>query len=562
MEEYVGNNFPDFLPGAAYNLLAEGTKRTARRNVAILDRWIAQRFGDDVAQVDQNPADALVALGAVRPTISIGELVCFMMYRVAGERLSADIHSGSVALSTFLASDLSPMITLLAHQGRVMFSYADFKQSQEFRDCAATCRKLRGEVTAFSSARPIYPQDEKLLRSCLSMDTASKRDEFIIILALRAGFRTKSLSLIRLDLHVREVTAGALEIILPGCKTTRLMDFRQILTGEDFVVAMRWIVRRRQIYQGSPYLFVSRNGTQISCDSVTMMLSDLSICAGYGRGFFSSHSFRVGYASRVAAECFAAGQTTEDVYQRLCDGHRWARKSGRVCKYIDPNLKGFFREGLGMNLEQFLASSPALVHGLGGLGEPGIRPLNWFCNPDFKLIQICRTLGLTGTQKQEDVRFAVGRALFCLDQTIREFVIPIQELSGKSMRRILEELVGCLLEDEVADIGRVYVSPFKEELSDCLIVDKAVGGHVQTAHRAQKTVIHKLRDRFSTEQLLHNIRIKRIYDRKVHLGILPNDQLVLMRSREIEESCREAQLPVLDLDVHFPVEGRHQLLDM
>ena len=34
------------------------------------------------------------------------------------------------------------------------------------------------------------------------MDTASKRDEFIIILALRAGFRTKSVSLIRGDLPI------------------------------------------------------------------------------------------------------------------------------------------------------------------------------------------------------------------------------------------------------------------------------------------------------------------------------------------------------------------------
>jgi hypothetical protein len=105
------------------------------------------------------------------------------------------------------------------------------------------------------------------------------------------------------------------------------MDYRQILTGEeDFVVLMRWIVRRRQSYEGSPYLFIKRNDTKKSCDSVRMMLSDLSICAGYGRGFFSSHSFRVGYASIDAAECFALGQTTEDVYQRLCDGNRCARK--------------------------------------------------------------------------------------------------------------------------------------------------------------------------------------------------------------------------------------------
>jgi hypothetical protein len=142
------------------------------------------------------------------------------------------------------------------------------------------------------------------------------------------------------------------------------MDFRQILIGEDYLVLMRWILHRRQITTELPYLFFTRNFTMISCDSVTMMLSDLSISAGYGRGFFSSHSLRVGYASRVAAEGFANNESTLQIYDRLCDGKRWGRRSISVSRYIDPNLKSFFREGLGMTIEQFFASNPKLVHGL------------------------------------------------------------------------------------------------------------------------------------------------------------------------------------------------------
>jgi hypothetical protein len=53
-----------------------------------------------------------------------------------------------------------------------------------------------------------------------------------------------------------------------------------------------------------------------------MVLSDLSVAAGYGKGSFLSHSFRVGYASRIAAEIFSRNETTEQVYERLCYGKR------------------------------------------------------------------------------------------------------------------------------------------------------------------------------------------------------------------------------------------------
>lgn len=552
IDRYLQRNFSDFLPGAEFNLLAEGTKRTAFRNVRILDRWLTRNFGDRL-DPSRGTGGALLPTNQVESPIAMNQLVAFMMYRVAGERLSDDIHSGSVALSTFLHSDLVPMLKLLRYQGRITFTSEDLKQSQAFKDVVLTCRKIRGEVAVFSSSRPLYPQDEARLRSCLTMDTASKRDEAIIVLALRSGFRTKSLSLIRLDLHVQELDCPALEILMPGCKTTRVVDFRQLLVGEDYVVLMNWICRRRQIFRGCPYLFVTKNGTQISCDSVTMMLSDLSICAGYGRGYFSSHSLRVGYASRVAADGYSRDDSTEQVYQRLCDGKRWARNSKSVCKYIDPNLKSFFREGLGMTIEQFFASNPKLVHGLSFLGPQITRPIDWFNTSESKLLSIATNLGLLGTLTQERVMLAAGRALFCLDSNFREFVNSVEEASHKSLNRILVEVIGCLLEDDVADVSRVYRGSTRDDLFECLIVDKLEGGHIQTARRAQQTVVHTLRDRASAEQLLHNLQKKRVYDRKLHLGILRDERLVLMRSREIEDDCREAQLPELDLDVHFPL---------
>ncbi len=174
----------------------------------------------------------------------------------------------------------------------------------------------------FSSGRPMYPLDEQRLRSSLTMNTASVRDEAIIVLALRSGFRHQSLSLIRHDLHIHELSDEALEIAIPGCNTTRLMDFRQIIVGSDRFILLKCIRLRGQISPDKPFLFITRRGSRITCDSCTMVLSDLSVAAGYGKGFFLSHSFRVGYASRIAAEGFSRNETTEQVYERLCDGKR------------------------------------------------------------------------------------------------------------------------------------------------------------------------------------------------------------------------------------------------
>ena len=109
----------------------------------------------------------------------------------------------------------------------------------------------------------------------------------------REGNLTRSLSRNKLTrisnaftlMNIDLVSPGVLEIVLPSCKTTRLMEYRQIVVGDDFVVLMKWIIHRKQIFRENPYLFITSTGTKITCDSITRMLSDLSVAAGYGRGF-------------------------------------------------------------------------------------------------------------------------------------------------------------------------------------------------------------------------------------------------------------------------------------
>ena len=83
--------------------------------------------------------------------------------------------------------------------------------------------------------------------------------------------------------------------------------------------------------------------------------------------------------------------------------------------------------------------------------------------------------------------------MFCVDSTVRQCVESVVDVSGKSYNRVLEELVGCVLVDDVPDVGRVYDNTSREELFECLIVDKLRGRLMQTARRAQEFVSRQVR---------------------------------------------------------------------
>ena len=533
VNEYIPRHFPDVLPGAAYTLLSAGSKRTAIRNADIFDNFMRTRgFGSDA------PVSKYI-------------LVCFMLYRVAGEYLSSDRFSGSVSLSTFILSDLNPLIRRLRFEGRISFSTAEFKASAEFRDCVATCRRLRAEESVFSSARAIYPSDEKRLRSCLTMDTASKRDEALIVLGLRTGFRVKSLASIRLDSHIAELPDGRIYVTIPACKVSRTIDFRYLLTGDDLHVFKRWLVHRRQIQQHSPYLFTTKRGTQITCDSVTMMLKDLSRAAGYGAGFFSSHSLRVGYACLIAAKGFSQGHSVPHIHDQLTDGKRWKENSSSVSRYIDLNLRNHFRDGT-LTFAQFCEMDPVDIHCLTGLRATQTRPLDYFEHSYERLMYIAThgNVLLTGCRSQSDIRARIGRHLYDTVSSFKNFIDSARALNEKkSIDKLVSDTVGCLLEEDIVDCSK-WLEP---ELLECVSITKLDNPHRQLGRFAQRTCVHKLFNRRQAEQLTFNLSTRRVYDRKLHIGVLPNDTQVLLRTRILEADCLEAQLPPFNLDLHFPL---------
>jgi len=92
----------------------------------------------------------------------------------------------------------------------------------------------------------------------------------------------------------------------------------------------------------------------------------------------------------------------------------------------------------------------------------------------------------------------------------------------------------------------------RQLMQACLLVDRVQGDLDHRSRYAQLCVVHPLQTRQQAEHVFALLK-RHPYDRKLHLGRLPSKSLVLLHMRDVEKSCREAQLPLLDLDRDFPV---------
>ena len=480
-----------------------------------------------------------------------------MFYRVVGERDSSDDNTGSVQLSTFLSAELGPLMHLLRHLGEVSFTHEELKRSEEFGDRVACLRTLTGEQAAFTHSRPVWPQDVKRLIGALNFDTASKRDHALIVVMARTGYRPASLAKIRLDIHLKisEGENPSVNMVLPGVKTTQGMETQVILTGNDADVLIRWVKHRQQIFTSCPLLFISSVGGPITCDIVTRMITRLSCAAGYGAGFFTAQSFRVGYVSMQAAKAYSEGCTHQTLLDRLTTGRAWSRRSRAVEAYINPNIRNYFSEGLGLTLDEFLTLDPEQLHDLESLRPIQRRPITYFSHSRLLLMRICDNLQLEFDWHQDACRERIGSELVKESPEFRAFIRDCQQLSTKPLLQLLRETVGVLLEFETFDLGRVCMEPYRSELLDAIAVvtyrSERADTRLTSTH-AQKIKVHPLHDREHARRILQFLA-KRKSDRKTHLGRLPDDSLVLLKVRPCEEQCIEARsLPRIDLNLHFP----------
>ena len=76
---------------------------------------------------------------------------------------------------------------------------------------------------------------------------------------------------------------------------------RVILTGAVYKDVAAWLRRRRLFYPDNPSMFITRTGTDVSNEGLSMMLRRLNAFSGYGEGSFTSHTGRMGFACRKTA---------------------------------------------------------------------------------------------------------------------------------------------------------------------------------------------------------------------------------------------------------------------
>lgn len=490
--------------------------------------------------------------------ITVKHIVAFFLYRVLGEGDMNDIHSGSVSLAAFFPNDLYPLLTHLNVTRQANFDVETVRRDPEFREMRRIMKEFYGDIS-HTSSRIIWWQDEVRLRSCFNLDTSSKQDEAVFVLLLRSGFRTESISEIRLATDVYIEDDGTVVVTIPRSKTSFERDFRFPLVGDDAKILRRWIYHRREIFQQSPYLFLSRNGGPISCNHVTQMIGKLAQCAGYGFGFFTAHSFRRAYANRLAAEVFAAGGSVRKATEKIADGVRWHIRSKIAERYIDPILPTNFSGGRALELLDLMNRSPEDMHRLRNMGRAVQRPILWFEQPSPWVADFCHRVGVVYTGEHTKDSKNIGYRLMDLDDDFRELAVQASGLSEKHGTQLLAHLVQCLLEDRIPQTDFWLRSGAREFFLRCVIVYRYTGATVNYAMNALQTKTHPLYNRVQALRVLEKIA-KCKYDRRLHLGRLPDKSIVLLRVLHREKKCQEALYPVFDIDLSFP-EISHDISD-
>jgi hypothetical protein len=316
--DYLAEEFVDVTdPMVRLSTYSSGYQKHVRRVMAIFDSF-RNRFQDR--------------------SITVTQIVSFMCYRVTGDvDFSEDAFTATCSLPTWMSTDFGPLMTGLREHNMTTLTNNDILSSPEYKSAKAWIVRYQQERASHSHARIIWFQDEARLMECLTCDTASKRDRAFLVIGLRSGFRAESVLSIRLDRDIlRE--GDTVIILIPEVKTGCRRSFELQLTGDDAVIVSSWLQHRRALAAPTKFLFITKQGTKMTCDHASQMLRRLSQCAGYGFGFFTVHSLRMSWVNRTAARVFSEGGTLTDVRETICDGLRWSQKSDVALQYT--NLLG------------------------------------------------------------------------------------------------------------------------------------------------------------------------------------------------------------------------------
>jgi hypothetical protein len=230
------------------------------------------------------------------------------------------------------------------------------------------------------------------------------------------------------DLHVVEqVDADGrplIKITFPNVKTKRGDCVPTFLHDEAYFDVKAWLDRRRTIFPESRLLFVNQRGDEISTPGMDGVLNTLCKHAGYEARFFTLHSGRMGFGSRLAALEFSRGNNVNDVYARAGATGRWTPRSSAIERYCDTRISRFFDTETPMSLAEFRELPPATLHGLSHINPVFRCRPTWFLHGMNLLQQLCNWLEIPTDRFrfQSELRTSIGRKLFWRDREMRHWL--------------------------------------------------------------------------------------------------------------------------------------------
>lgn len=558
---YLQQNFPEACDHYE-TVVVSTTPATVRKRATVMKIW-------DHFVSTSNPMAAT--------TVDVSDIVAYMMFRIIGD--SNRPYAGRLTLGSFMNGEVRQLRTGLmmrAEKEGLDFRCHWFRSTPHFKNNVELIRQMYNENYQYTHTRPIWWADELRLLAATSHDTAGFQDRAIIRILVNTGVRCGSLSQISIRRHVEEILdydgSPALRLELPDCKLPNGDPHRVILTGAVYKDVAAWLRRRRFFYPDNPSLFITRTGTDVSTEGVSMMLRRLSAFAGYGEGYFTSHSGRMGFACRKTAEHLCAGRTLQELFDNLSVRGHWAFGSRTVLKYCQTKVARYFEEPIRMRWEEFMALRPETLHDLHDL-DPIIRRSNvWFMYPRSLLLRFISDLGLLdliSVTNQTRLRRRIAHNLY---RTNHQFASLVDSLAparissdDSKLREFSITVLSILLEYEILGGDKTMSDVTEEEkefLKKCL--DEISDGNTRRVRSQQASIlprqvrVHRVFDLEEAIEVSRRIA-RHTSDRQVNVAILPDGREFVM-SYPLREGRTSivTRLPLLE-DVYLTLRDWDEL---
>ena len=484
-------------------------------------------------------------------SIDIHVIRAYMLYRILGDNNDQLCGNGSVSLNSFLCGELNPLVVGLRQRLGPAFEWtpALVRHHPVIRNQIECLRRDYGEDMTRVHAVPIWPGDEARLLSCLSRCTMGLRDRALLRVLLATGARGHSVAQIRVNLHIQAHNGSHgphLRVMAPACKTPRGDASITIIRGEAYEDVLRWINRRNALFPDLEYLFISQNGTQVSAESITMMLATLSALAGYGRGFFSCHSTRMGFCGRLHAQNLSLDRSSTEVFDQLAASGQWSYGSTAIRQYVDSRIGRYFNDECRLSYQEFCNLDPQELHSLRKLDPAQRRSNSWFGHDPLLLSSLWKEaipLDPIIPKNQNLLRSRLAANLYennCGFRTLVQTVCMSQEIDGLVAPLILS----FLLEHEWIRTIQDFTTLDNEKI-ETLRDDLQIGDHGQARARIVHHTINARAVRMHPsatieDALLTQSRLKkRIRDNRVNLASMDSGHTLNLVYRRREELTNE-----------------------